>query len=71
MRATLYFDKQMADLPPRLDVCEFMPLWFLYVCLSKIQIFIKTASMIELTMFSIQEQACIPYPGVISKEQGH
>lgn len=28
--------------------CEFMPMWFLCVCLSKLQIFIKTASMSEL-----------------------
>lgn len=42
-------------------VCEFTPMWFLYVCLPKIQIFIKTASMLECTMFSTPEQSFSSY----------
>lgn len=70
--AKFYFDNQMSDPHhhhhQELD-CESMPMWFLYVCLSKIQLFIKTASMLELTMLQIQEQAYIPYQSLIWEEQ--
>lgn len=59
--ATFRFDKQMADPRPQGLVCEFTPMWFLYVCLPKIQIFIKTASMLECTMFSTPEQSFSSY----------
>lgn len=47
--------------PPPGLVCEFTPMWFLYVCLPKIQIFIKTASMLERTIFRTPEQSFSSY----------
>lgn len=69
--ATFYFAKQIADPPsppPRIRLWIYAYVVFVCVFL-KLQIFIKTASMLELTMLHIQEQACIPHQSVIPKEQ--
>lgn len=54
--------------PPRIRLWIYAYVVFVCVFL-KLQIFIKTASMLELTMLHIQEQACIPHQSVIPKEQ--
>lgn len=54
--------------PPRIRFWIYAYMVFVCVFLT-LQIFIKTASMLELTMLHIQEQACIPHQSVIPKEQ--